>query len=55
MFKESSVLCIGVEPYSGVLVLAGMEFIFFTVASMGLWFGFVLETVMITQGCLRYC
>ena len=31
------------------LVLAGIEFIFFIVASMGLCFGFVLETVLITQ------
>ena len=38
-----------------VLVLAGVEFIFFIVASMGLCFGFVLETVLITQGCFCYC
>ena len=31
-----------------VLVLAGIELIFFTVASMGLCFGFELETVLIT-------
>ena len=41
--------------YQGVLVLAGIELIFFTVAGMGLWFGFVLETVLITQECLGYC
>ena len=38
-----------------VLVLAGIELIFFTVASMGLCFGFVLKTVLITQGCFIYC
>ena len=38
-----------------VLVLAGIELIFFIVASMGLCFGFVLETVLITQGCFSYC
>ena len=42
----------GVE---NVLVLAGIELIFFIVACMGLWFGFVLETVLITQGCFSYC
>jgi len=36
-----------------VLVLAGL--VFFMVASMGLCFGFVLETVLIIQGCCRYC
>ena len=36
-------------------VLAGTELIFFTVASMGLCFVFVLETVLIIQGCLHYC
>jgi len=30
-----------------VLVLAGIELIFFTVADMGLWFRFVLKTVLI--------
>ena len=35
-----------------MLVLAGIELIFFTVASMGLCFGFVLETGLIIQGCL---
>ena len=38
-----------------VLVLARMELIFFVVASMGLCFGFVLKTVLITQGCFGYC
>ena len=32
-----------------MLVFARMELIFFIVASMGLCFGFVLETVLITQ------
>ena len=30
--------------------MAGIELIFFRVASVGLCFGFVLETVLITQG-----
>ena len=38
-----------------VLVLGGIEIIFFTAASMGLCFGFVLETVLITQGCFSSC
>ena len=38
-----------------VLVLAGIELIFFTVASMGLHFGFALETVLIIQRCFPYC
>ena len=38
-----------------VLVLAGIKFIFFIVAGMGLCFGFVLKTVLITPGCFRYC
>jgi len=33
-----------------VLVLAGIESIFFIVADMGLCFGFLLKTVLITQG-----
>ena len=37
------------------VVLAGIELIFFIVASMGLCFGFVQRTVLITQGCFRYC
>ena len=43
------------EGVENVLVLAGIELIFFIVASMGLCFGFVLETVLITQGCFSYC
>jgi len=38
-----------------VLVLAGIELIFFIVASMGLCFGFVLKTVLITEGCVSSC
>jgi len=34
-----------------VLVLAGIEIIFFIVSSMGSCFGFVLKTVSMTQGC----
>ena len=37
-----------------VLVLAGVELIFFIAAGMGLCFRFVLETVLIIQGCFRY-
>ena len=37
-----------------MLVLAGIELIFSIVASIGLWFGFVLKIVLITQGCLSY-
>ena len=38
-----------------MLVLAGVELIFFIVASVGLCFGFVLETVLITQEqCLHH-
>ena len=40
---------------AAVLVLAGIELIFFIVAGMGLCLGFVLETVLIMQGCFRYC
>ena len=36
-----------ITVYFGVLVLAGIELIFFTVASMGLRSGFVLKTVLI--------
>jgi len=39
-----------------VLVLAGSEIFSFTVASMGLCFGYVLKTVLvIIQGCFSYC
>ena len=38
-----------------VLALSGIELIFFIVAGMGLCFEFVLETVLIMQGCFRYC
>ena len=41
--------------YAFVLVLPGIELIFLIVASVGLWFGFVLETVLIIQGCFRHC
>ena len=43
----------GYSQCLGVLVLAAI--IFFIVASMGLCFGFVLETVLITQGCFSCC
>ena len=38
-----------------MLVLAGIEFIFVIVSGMGLGFGFVLETVLITKECFHYC
>lgn len=38
-----------------VLVLAGIVLIFLTIATMGPYFGFVLKTVLITQGCSSYC
>lgn len=37
-----------------MLVLVGIELIFFAVAGMGLCLGFVLETVLVTQGCFCY-
>ena len=40
--------------YKGVLILAGVELNVFFVASMGLCFGFMLETVLIIQGCFCY-
>ena len=48
----------GTEYWGGgstLLVLAGIELIFFIVAGMGLCFGFVLKTVLIIQACFRYC
>ena len=42
------------KSVSSVLVLAGIELIFFIVARMRLCFGFVLRTVLIIQGCFRY-
>ena len=47
--------CIHRYSLGYVLVLAGIELIFFIVASMGLCFGFVLKTVLIIQGCSPYC
>jgi len=38
-----------------VLVLGGLQLIFFIAASMRLCFGFLLKTVLIVQGCFRYC
>ena len=46
---------IAVRSFTGVLVLAGIDLIFFLVAGAVLGFGFVLETVLIMQGCFRYC
>ena len=44
-----------ISRFMSVLVLAGIKLIFFIAASMGLWFGFVLKTALIMQGCFRYC
>lgn len=33
--------------YVCMVALAGIKLVFFIVASVGLWFGFVLETVLI--------
>ena len=33
---------------------AGIELIFFIITGMGLYFGYVLKTVLITQGCFSY-
>jgi len=41
------------ETIHNLLVLAGIGLIFFTVARMGLQFGLVLNTVLITQGCFH--
>lgn len=38
-----------------VLVLAGVELKFFTVACIVLWLVFVTKTVLITQDCFYYC
>jgi len=38
-----------------VVVLAGIELIFFVVAGMGLCFGSSLKTMLISQGCFSYC
>lgn len=38
-----------------VLVLTGVNLVFFTVAGVRPCFGFVLETVVITRECFPYC
>lgn len=38
-----------------VLILACIQLIFFIVASVGLCFGFMLKTLLITQSCFSYC
>lgn len=40
---------------TSVLLLARIEFIFFTVASMRLCSVFLLKTVWILEGCFHYC
>jgi len=34
---------------------SGIELDFFLVSSKGICFGFVLKTLLITQGCFSYC
>jgi len=59
-------LCIGYAQQNGeretgerrnlpVLVFIGIELIFFIVANMRLYFGFVLRKVFIIQGYISYC
>ena len=43
------------QGVKNVLVLSGIELIVFTVASVGLCFGFVLKTGLAIQGCFCYC
>jgi len=38
-----------------LLVLAGIELIFFIAAGMVLCFGFVIKTVLVTRQCFSYC
>lgn len=38
-----------------VLILAKTQSFFFKVAGMGLSFGFLTKTVLITEGCFCYC
>lgn len=38
-----------------VLILAKIELFFFTVTGMQLWFGFLMKTVLIAEGCFSYC
>lgn len=40
------------QSYDSMLVLDGIALTFFRVASVKLCFEFVLETMLITQGCL---
>jgi len=42
------------KDYSRVLILAGTELNFFMVACMGLCCGFVLKTMLMTEGCFCY-
>jgi len=47
--------CIRGMPYVGVLVLAGVELMFFiSPARTGLRFGLLLKAVLIIQGCYSY-
>jgi len=44
-----------ISSYVLVLLLAGVELIFSIIACTVLWFGFVIKTVLVTQGCFSYC
>lgn len=39
----------------GVLILAVVDSVFFTVAAVGLCFGCMMKTVFVIQGCFCYC
>lgn len=43
-----------ISAQPSVLLWAGVEIIFFTAAGMGLYLGFLLETVVVTVGCFPY-
>lgn len=49
-----ALMSLGFTEYEQVLVLAGVEFVFFIVAHIMIYFGFVTRTV-ITHRCLSYC
>lgn len=52
--KNEFKLLMNINHSGVVLVLAGVGLISFIVASLGLFFRFVLETVLIAQGCFSY-
>lgn len=50
MDAATAVIC-----YKSVLVLVEIELVFFIVPCMVLYFGFVMKTVLIIQGCFCCC